>query len=214
MTTPRARIVRGPRVDGAPLLSPAVAPSRQRRIVREELEARLSADRIVEAARARAEELTARARERAVRDGEELARVAREEGEARGLARWIRLHEEEMARLESAQESVIGLAVVLAERLLGAALELRPERIADLARAALAEARGARRVVLHAHPLDSEALRRHLQAAAVGAQAVEVRDDAGLARGALRLQTEVGTIDAQLSPRLERLAAALRDALS
>jgi flagellar biosynthesis/type III secretory pathway protein FliH len=40
-----------------------------------------------------------------------------------------------------------------------------------------------------------------------------VRSDAALARGELRLHTDLGTIDARLAPRFERLAAALRDAI-
>jgi flagellar biosynthesis/type III secretory pathway protein FliH len=49
--------------------------------------------------------------------------------------------------------------------------------------------------------------------AGLDVQSVEVRDDGALARGELRLHTDVGTIDARLAPRFERLAAALRDAL-
>ena len=73
--------------------------------------------------------------------------------------------------------------------------------------------RGARRAVIEAHPLDADELcaapRRARPRPAVG----RGRRDAALARGALRLHTDLGTIDAQLAPRLERLAAALRDAL-
>jgi flagellar biosynthesis/type III secretory pathway protein FliH len=39
-----------------------------------------------------------------------------------------------------------------------------------------------------------------------------VRGDVALARGELRLHTDLGTIDARFAPRFERLAAALRDA--
>jgi flagellar biosynthesis/type III secretory pathway protein FliH len=44
-------------------------------------------------------------------------------------------------------------------------------------------------------------------------QSIEVREDAALARGELRLHTDVGIIDARLAPRFDRLSAALRDAL-
>ncbi|MDP9036165.1 MAG: flagellar assembly protein FliH, partial [Myxococcota bacterium] len=120
---------------------------------------------------------------------------------------------EEATRLAGDVHRVVALAVVLAERLLGAALELDPARIAELARTVVAEARGARRVVFDAHPLDADALRKHLHEAALDLESLEVREDASLARGGLRLHTDVGTIDAKLTPRLERLAAALRDAL-
>jgi flagellar assembly protein FliH len=106
------------------------------------------------------------------------------------------------------------VAVALAERLLGASLRLDAARIADIASAAIAEARGARRILIEAHPADAEALRHSLGAAVSEAQAVDIRANEALARGDLRLQTDIGTIDAKLAPRLERLAAALRDAIS
>jgi flagellar biosynthesis/type III secretory pathway protein FliH len=108
---------------------------------------------------------------------------------------------------------VLTVAVALAERLVGATLELDPTRITTLANGVLAEARGARRAVIHAHPLDAEVLRTHLTASSLDAQSVAIESDESLARGALRLHTDVGIIDAQLTSRLDRLADALRDAL-
>jgi flagellar biosynthesis/type III secretory pathway protein FliH len=105
------------------------------------------------------------------------------------------------------------MAVVLAERLLVASLELDPTRIAGLARAVIAEAGGARRAVIDAHPLDAGPLQTQLNVTGLDIQSIEVREDAALARGELRLHTDVGIIDARLAPRFDRLSAALRDAL-
>ncbi len=212
----RARIVRASNTAGAErmhLLPLGVAAPRWRRIAREELEARLAAERIVQDARSQAEAILVRARDEARDEAAKGAREALEQAEATFAARWLALRRAEGDRLERDSESVVAIAVVLAERLLGTALELDPARIADLARAAIAEARGARRIAIEAHPLDAQALRLHLGAAGLDSQSVEVREDEALARGQLRLQTDVGTIDAKLAPRLERLAAALRDAL-
>ncbi|MBV9946128.1 MAG: hypothetical protein JOZ69_04695 [Myxococcales bacterium] len=224
MTMPRARIVRATDVTlAAPVI--AVGPSERHRvrIAREELEARAAAERVLAAAQAEAAELLARAREDAAREAERAARDARERAAAEGAAAWLALRREEALRLERDGERVVAVAVVLAERLLGAALEIDPRRIRDLARMVIAEARGARRVVIEAHRLDVDALRAELAAVAgvgvaggmggLGASAVQVRAAEGLARGDLRLQTDGGTIDARLTLRLERLAAALRDAL-
>jgi flagellar biosynthesis/type III secretory pathway protein FliH len=216
MTIRRARIIRSsdatappgpPLFPFAPL---AVDPARRRRIAREELEARVAAERIVHEARAQAGTIAQHAREHAVAAMAASTRQAREEAEAQLAARWLALRAEEGARLERDTDRIISVAVVLAERLLGASLELSPARVADLARTAIAEARGARRIVVEAHPLDAEALTRHLGAAGL-AGTVEAREDEALARGELRLQTDIGTIDVKLAPRLERLAAALHD---
>jgi flagellar biosynthesis/type III secretory pathway protein FliH len=214
VTTPRARILRGTEATrAAPLLAPGPGTTQRRRIAREELEGRLVAESVVREAQARADAMMARARDDAAIAGAEAARAARERADAQLAAQWLALREAEGQRLERDTDRVVAAASVLAERLLGAALELDPARIADIARGVLAEARGARRAVLEAHPLDAEALRRHLTTAGLDVQSVDVREDEALARGALRLHTDVGIIDAQLAPRLERLADALRDAL-
>ncbi|HXN31419.1 MAG TPA: FliH/SctL family protein [Polyangiaceae bacterium] len=213
--TPRARIVRTSGAAAAEATPPSMRPSpaQWRRVAREEIEARLAADRIVEEARSRAEAIAIRARDDARSEAARGAREAEEQAEAKIAARWLALRQAEGERLKRDSERVIAVGVVLAERLLGTALELAPALIADLARTAIAEARGARRIAVEAHPLDASALRRHLGVAGLDTQSVEVREDEALARGQLRLQTDVGIIDAKLAPRLERLAAALRDAL-
>jgi flagellar biosynthesis/type III secretory pathway protein FliH len=212
----RARIVRASDAAGAersPLLPLGSTAAKWRRMAREELEARLAAERIVHEARSQAETILVGARDQARGEAAKCAQEALEQAEATIAAQWLALRRAEGDRLERDAESVLAVAVVLAERLLGAALDLDPARIADLARAAIAEARGARRITIEAHPLDAQALRLHLRAAGLDPQSVEVREGEALARGQLRLQTDVGTIDAKLAPRLERLAAALRDTL-
>lgn len=214
MTPPRARVLKAAdAVAARPMLAPGPSGAQRRRIAREEIEARLAAERIVEEARAQAEALLARAREQAAAAAAQASREAEEAADAKLVARWLALRAAEARRLERDEERLVPVAVALAERLLGVALELEPARIADLARTALAEARGARRALVEAHPLDAEPLRRHLSTVGLDAGCVEVREDEALARGELKLHTDVGTIDAKLSARLERLAAALRDAL-
>jgi flagellar biosynthesis/type III secretory pathway protein FliH len=78
----------------------------------------------------------------------------------------------------------------------------------------LAEARGARRAVVDAHPEDAAALAAEVKAGGFDVAALEVREDSSLARGELRLHTDLGKIEARLAPRFERLAAAVRGALS
>jgi flagellar assembly protein FliH len=212
---PRARVVPAARAARAvPVLAAGPSEPQRRRIAREELGALLEAERIVEDARERADLLLASARAEAQGTAAAAAREAREEARAELAERWLALRAGEQRRIESDADRIVPVAVALAERLLGVSLGLEPERIVYLARAVIDEARGARRAAIDAHPLDAEALRRQLTDAGLDAvRTVEVRDDAALARGELRLHTDVGTIDARLAPRFERLAAALRDVL-
>jgi flagellar biosynthesis/type III secretory pathway protein FliH len=215
VSPPRARILRAADADTVhPLLAPQVPAASHRRIAREEVEAHFAAERIEREARERAEGILAEARLQAVAEGELARDAAREQAQAQAIAQWIAVRRAEDARLHADTERVIGLSVLLAERLVGAALDVDPGRIASLAQGVLAEARGARRATLQAHPLDAQVLRAHLATLGLDSGSVEIRDDPSLARGALRLHTDVGILDAQLAPRLERLAVALRDALA
>jgi flagellar biosynthesis/type III secretory pathway protein FliH len=210
---PRARVVRqSEATQGVPLLSPGASTAQRRRIAREELDARLTAERLLAEANARVEQLLRDAREEAASLTETVRREAAAEAEATLAARWMALRQAEGRRAEDV-ERVIVLAVALAERLVGEALALDPARIATLARGVLVEARGARRALVVAHPLDAEVLRHQLSTAGLDLESVVVETDEGLARGALRLHTDVGIIDAQLASRLDRLAHTLRDAL-
>jgi flagellar biosynthesis/type III secretory pathway protein FliH len=213
--TPRARILRAPLVASRASTIFSLSPSatHMRRIAREVLEARLEAERIREEAQSQATAILMRSQSEARAAAADVAREAREEAEAKVAAQWLALREAEGVALVRDTNRIITVAVALAERVLGTVLDLQPERIADLAKVAIGEARGARRIVIEAHPLDAEILRRLLRER-LDPQSAEVRNNEALARGDLRLQTDVGTIDAKLATRLERLAAALRDALS
>lgn len=209
----KARIIRADEAAARPLLASGPSVEQRRRIARVEIEAKLAAEALVAEARATAASLLELAREEACKQTEAAAREAREDASAKLAAQWLTLRLAEGKTLDRETERVVALAVALAERLLGAALRLDPAVVADLARAVLAEAQGARRAVIHAHPLDADALRGHLSTAGLDVAAVEIRNDETLERGELKLHTDVGIIDAKLASRLDRLADALRDAL-
>ena len=107
-------------------------------------------------------------------------------------------------------QEYLRLAVLLAERIIGAEIDKNPAKITEMALRLLEEARGAKKAVLEANPIDAETLRA--QTAGSG-DPITVEANADLARGSLVVHTDLGTIDGRLTPQLERLAAALRDAL-
>lgn len=118
------------------------------------------------------------------------------------------------ARQEQAVEANLDrtteLAVALAERIVGSVLDLDPSKLAKMAASLLAEARGAKRALIEASPLDVDVLRA--ETAFLG-ESVAIEPNSELARGSLVLHTDLGTVDGRLTTQLERLAAALRDAL-
>jgi len=162
-------------------------------------EAREQAGQIVERARAEVRELEAR-----------LTFEARAEANAAVAAQTLALAAREARADELGLERAIGLARILAERLLGEALALDPSRVVALAETALAEARGARRVVLVANPEDVPALERAREHGKLS-QVMRIVPSGERARGALRVESEIGVLDAALAPQLDRLTERLRE---
>jgi flagellar biosynthesis/type III secretory pathway protein FliH len=168
---------------------------------------------IIARARAEAERIVQRAEQGVA----ELRLRAEAEGRAGAVASLaahsIALKVREAASLNGELDRIVELARILAERLLGASLGLDPERVIDLARRAIAEATGARRVTVIAHPEDASHLEAALGSLPSGAEAVRVVADPKRPRHGLRLETDIGVLDAELAPQLERLALKLRETL-
>jgi flagellar biosynthesis/type III secretory pathway protein FliH len=213
----RGRIVRGEAVDRAiPILRAGPSVAQRERLTHEEVLAHENADRIVGLALTRSQEILAAAKANAENVAREAARHAAEAEQTRLAAAWFSLREREEKGAARDLERSIAFARLLAERMIGRALEMDPALIASIAAEALAETRGARRVRLECNPLDAETLRTQLAAAGLGGPegvVIDVLGNTQLARGSLCVHTELGTLDARLHPRLERLAAALHDAL-
>lgn len=119
------------------------------------------------------------------------------------------------AELEkSVLDRSVDFATLLAERLLGEELALAPERVRALARQALTEAAGARHAILVAHPRDASELRAGLVNLGSLLDSIGIEDDPKLSRGHIRVETELGVIEADVRGQLERLAAQLRKLLT
>jgi flagellar biosynthesis/type III secretory pathway protein FliH len=128
-----------------------------------------------------------------------------------GEALELRKRQEELSK--SVLDRSIGFAQLLAERLLGAELELGPERVRLLARQALKEAAGARQAIIVAHPRDAAELKAGLFGLGEMLDSIGIEEDSKLARGQLRVETELGVIEADLKGQLERLAVQLKKLL-
>ena len=163
-------------------------------------------------AEAKAAEILRQAQAEAGALRDRAAAEARAEVAADLAVRELSLAARERALLEASTERLVACARLLAERLLGEALTVDPTRVAALARQALTEAHGSRQVTLLAHPADVPLLEAALARGELKA-VTHVAPDPARARGNLRLQTEAGTLDAELAPQLERLSRKLGEAL-
>jgi flagellar biosynthesis/type III secretory pathway protein FliH len=178
------------------------------------VDANAEAERLLETARTQASELLAAAERRAA-DLRLMAEAeARAEASAKLAAHALALATHEAKADERALDRSISLARLLAERLLGTSLALSPEQVVALARQALAEARGARRLAIVAHPEDAKLLTQSIASLGVAIDTVRILPDAARARGSLRVETDIGVLDADLAPQLDRLALRLRETLA
>jgi flagellar biosynthesis/type III secretory pathway protein FliH len=180
---------------------------------REVVDAAEQARALLERARTTAGELVARAESEAAELRLKAEVEARAEATARLAAHALALSLREAQALERNLERVIELSRVLAERLLGEALELEPRRIVAIARRALEETRGARRVTIVAHPDDAALIDEALLSLNAGGAAT-VLADPERPRRSLRLDTDIGVLDADLAPQLDRLLPKLRESLA
>jgi flagellar biosynthesis/type III secretory pathway protein FliH len=196
-----------------PVLMPGPSRAQAHRIAREAADGHAEAAAVIERATTSAATIMAEAQAAVTTAAARAAHEARENEAAKLAAGWLALRAREERVAERDLDRTVSMAAALAERLVGASLDVAPAKIALLAKQALAEARGARRIVIDAHPEDAATLSRHVSELGFPADAIEVRPNAALARGDLTLHTDLGILDAKLPARLEHLAAALRDAL-
>ncbi|HEU4405010.1 MAG TPA: FliH/SctL family protein [Polyangiaceae bacterium] len=208
MRLTRGRVLEAPPGPGSD--GPASGPPTRRVLPAELVRAHAEAEAVVAEAQKRAEAIVAEAQKRAASARAEAEREGRGEGAAALAAAWLRLRSAEARELRAREEQVLTLGRLLAERLLGRALSLEPALMVDLTREALAAVVRARRVALHVHPDDAETLRRHLGELGLDAATIAVHPDPARPRGGLRAETDLGTLDAELAPQLDRLVAALR----
>lgn len=211
MTLTLARIVRAESVDDAvPVSVPGRGDTLPASIIPSQVvEAHERARQLIAAAETRAREIVGNAEAELERLKAEARRTGRELALAEVSAQALALSRAEAALDERALGRSTELSRLLAERLLGEALELEPARVVSLARAALAEARGARSVTIVAHPDDISELERALRQGELE-RVTRLIPNAERGRGSLRLETEIGVLDAELSVQLDRLVAALR----
>lgn len=213
MITRRARVIAAESAAAAPRVE-AASPPRPARVAPATLvAAEQRAREILAQAEAAGAGLIAEAR----RESAEVRLRAEAEGRAEGAAalaaQVIALAAHEARADEQRLERHLAIARLLAERLLGEQLQLDPSRVAALARQALAETRGARRVTIVAHPHDAAVLEGTLPTLGVAAGVVSIAGDPARTRGDLRIETDVGVLDAAIAPQLERLARRLREML-
>ena len=174
----------------------------------EVFDARQTAQGIIEEANREKERILAEAQ----REREDLLAKTREQGRQEGLAQatetLLRAKMQAGEILAQQERDVVALACKIAEKIIGRDIERQPELMLEMCATAIEQIRSARSMVLRVHPKTAQVLRsRKPELMELIGRAVDlaIREDQDVAPVGCIVQTEFGTIDAQLPTQFEML---------
>lgn len=182
------------------------------------IDARGQAENILADAKARADEICADARavlEKAKLDREDAIKRGYAEGESKGLAQVTeKLMKIERLRekfYESAEPEVIRLVLSIAEKVIGRAAAENSGLIKSVVHQALERALGDR-ITVRLNPDDYKSVmagEHEFRDVIDRTKRLMFREDEAIAKGGCIVETEVGTIDAQIETQMEAIRKAL-----
>lgn len=204
-------------IKGEGSAEPAAERSVQRPPVRgvlnaEQYEAITAAQKIVEEAKRQAKEII----DQAQLEKEDVFQKAREEARAevsaQATAELAKAKMQAGQILAAAEPELLALSLKVAEKIVGRDLERQPEVLLEICATAIESARNVKAMVLKVNPRDGKLLREKRPALMelVGRSVdIAVKDDAEVRPGGCVIETEFGTIDAELKTQLEMLKLVL-----
>lgn len=197
--------------------------------IRQPLDPVSETERILAEARQTAETMLAQARAAIEADREAARTAGYEAGYAAGMeaadeessalvrtAEQIAVHvaQEREQLLAEAEGELVELALSVAQKVVNATIEARPELVVDVCRGAMRKAFQRETLVVRAHPEDLATLREagpRLAAELGGVQQLEFVEERRLQRGSLIVRTPAGEIDASFAGKTEKIAESLRE---
>ena len=143
---------------------------------------------------------------------DELRNQARSEAELSLASKVIEVAALRQRSLERARDDIVELAKLMAQRVIGETLAIEPNRLVWMARRCINESRGSSQIVIFAHPGDVVSLGQQLEGLDPRVE-IHVEPEPELQPGDLRIETDVGTLDARIGTQLANLAAKVRESL-
>ena len=123
---------------------------------------------------------------------------------------------DQLARAERLEAHAVDLSLFLAEKVLGGALAVQPERVVEAVRGALRGIVERERVTVLVHPDDLELVRDAvdgLRSGLGGIEHCEVQAERRVARGGAVVRTPDGDVDARVETKLQRAREVIEAAL-
>ena len=126
------------------------------------------------------------------------------------------VHAERLAASERLEAHAVDLGLFLAERVIGGALAVEPERVVEAVRGALRAVVERERVTVLVNPADLDLVRDAmdgLRATLGGIEHTEVQAERRVTRGGAILRTQDGDVDARVETKLQRAREVVESAL-
>lgn len=173
-------------------------------------QARSEAQDIRDKAESEAQKLLEEARLEADKLREEARQEGYEAGRSEGVSELTEMVATGSARYKQVEEQLTsqltGVAIAIARKILGKELELDPKLVVKIVQNALSEkARQRQEISLRVNPEDLEIIRENkaqLLEVLSRAKEISIREDSDVERYGVIIETDAGTIDAQLDSQL------------
>lgn len=116
--------------------------------------------------------------------------------------------------IQNARQDMLNLAFRIAEKIIGKKLEMDQTIIIDIAKQALQTVRQSKQITIRVNPDDAKLMREQQDAMADAmghGRIIDIAEDVKIARGGCIIESEFGTVEAQLQTQLERLKKVLTE---
>ena len=198
--------------------NPMAATAEANRLVEE---ARATAEQMVSHTRAACEADLKSTRERGFSEGyqEGIERADQETASLIATAERIAVEaaRERASLLQAAEGDIVELAIAIAQRLVNASIDVEPERVVDVCRGAMRRAFQREVLTVLAHPDDLELLRTagpQLASELGGIHQLDFVEERRLDRGGVIIRTPAGEIDATFDGKAQVIEESLRELIS
>jgi type III secretion protein L len=193
--------------------STAYAPPAQNRVISgAEVKAQSSAHDIIRQAQSEAERIRYQAEEYRQRGYEEGYNEGLEQGKQELTQTILGINRQNEERFRNYEPELVRLAVRIAEKIIGQQVQVNPETVVHIVAKALGAVRHQREIFIRVNPDDYNVIQEHksmLLEKLSRAQDIDIRPDPNIHPGSCRIESELGTIDANLTHQLEAIERVL-----
>lgn len=170
---------------------------------------------LLQKAQQEAESIIRKAEEAAAKERQTAYDAGYQEGLAQTTELLVKARLEQDQFIKNANRDLMDLAIRIAEKIIGKQLEMDPETIIHIVKQAMQTVRQTKQLTVRVHPEDAKILRANeeeLQEALGRQRILDVVEDKKVQHGGCIIESEIGTVEAQLHTQLERLKKILLQA--